>query len=450
LGSANQQELTGSADAPRRRPLGWLSLLALGINGIVGVGIFFAPREVAAAVPGWSALWVYVGVAVMLLPTGLVFARLGRAFPVDGGPYVYARAAFGPRTAFAVGWITYVSALFSTAAVLAGLVDGADQIVGASSTAERLIVELVLLTVLMGALSRGLRLSAIVWSAVTALKLLPLVALPLAAVFAYLASGAAVQPHHSSVEPRALLTAALPVLFALQGFEVVPLPAAQVARPQTSVPLATVGSLVLAAGLYVALHASCLEALPDLGDRTLPLADAAAVYGGYAFRSLVIGTTSLSAFGIVVGMLAMTPRYLAPLGRQDSLGFGLDLQSAGAVPRRAFAVTYALLFVMLCASALWGSVGHLLALSSLSVTLQYGATSVSLWALASKGEAGLSPRDRWPVPLALVGSGLFLLGASALEIPILGAMLSVGFGARALGKRKRSNDHVGTDLTRSP
>jgi amino acid transporter len=393
-------------DASHRRPLGLFSLIALGINGIVGVGIFYAPSEVAGAVPGWRGLWVYALVATLLLPTALVFARLGRAFPEDGGPYLYARAAFGPRAAFVVGWITYVSALFSTAAVLVGLVDNSSEAIGARS------------------------------AGVAVLKSLPLVALPLAALFA---SGAAEAEHWAAPAPRGrLLAATLPVLFALQGFEVVPLPAAQVRNSKRSVPLATVGSLLFASALYVALHASCLAAIPDLGEHKLPLADAALAYGGPVFSRLVIAATSVSALGIVIGMIAITPRYLAPLGRDDALGFGLDEQSGQAVPERAFAVTYVLLLTMLVANAIWGSVGQLLALSSLSVTVQYAATAAALFFLASRSAVGLSPSDRWPAPLAVLSCAMFMSGAKTLEIPILAALLGLGFVVRALAGRSRA------------
>jgi amino acid transporter len=415
-----------------RRPLRLPSLFALGVNGIVGVGIFFAPKEVADAVPGWRGLWVYAAVTILLLPTGFVFARLGQAFEEDGGPYLYARAAFGPRAAFAVGWLTYVSALFSTAAVLVGLVDSAADSLSIAARAWRLLAELALLTVLMGILSRGLRLSAIAWSAVTLLKSLPLVALPLAAWLVAPESS----PHSPSPEPHGhLLAAALPVLFSLQGFEIVPLPAAQVEHPRKNVPLATLGSLVFAGVLYVLLHASCLRVLPDLGAHDVPLADAAEAYGGIPFRRVIVGATSVSALGIVIGMLAMTPRYLAPLGRPDALGFRLDEQSPRAIPERAFVVTFALLVLMLSANAVWGSIGHLLALASLSVTLQYGVTAAALFALASRAERGLSPADRWPAPLVLFACILFLFGASSLEIPVVLAMLCLGFVARAVHGR---------------
>jgi amino acid transporter len=417
-----------------KRPLRLPSLFALGVNGIVGVGIFFAPKEVASVLPGASGLVAYVAVTILLLPTGLVFARLGRAFPEDGGPYLYARAAFGPRASFAVGWITYVSALFSTAAVLVGLVDATAGSVGAGSAAWRFVLEMALLSVLMGMLSRGLRLSALVWTAITVLKSLPLVALPLAALFAE--RSAPVAAHHEGAPTGRLLVAALPVVFALQGFEVVPLPAAQVEQPARNVPLATLGSLAFAGALYVALHASCLAALPDLASHELPLADAANVFGGATLRTVIVGATSISALGVVIGMLAMTPRYLAPLGRDDALGFRLDEQNASAIPMRAFIVTYALLVAMITANSVWGSLGHLLALASLSVTLQYGVTAAALFALASRGERGLTARDRWSAPFVLLSCGLFLFGASALEIPIVLGMLALGLVARSFRRAR--------------
>jgi basic amino acid/polyamine antiporter, APA family len=440
------------ATAKSSRPaLGFASLLALGINGIIGVGIFFAPREVAAAVPGWRGLFVYALVTILVVPTALVFARLGRAFPEDGGPYLYARAAFGTHAAFAVGWTTYVSALFSTATVLVGLVDGTAVALGIVSSGGRLAAALTLLTVLTFALSRGLRISALAWSTVTVLKSLPLAVLPIAAIvllagaFGPPAWFAAPMASPTSPAPSSaghLLAAALPVLFALQGFEVVPLPAAQVQCPERNVPLATVGSLLMVACLYVALHATCVLALPDLAHDDLPLAHAAAVLGGRPLYSLVATATSISAFGIVVGMLAMTPRYLAPLGREDALGFGLDQLSDRAVPTRAFLVTYPLLFGILIANAVWGSIGNLLALSSLSVTLQYAVTAAALFVLSSRGSAGLSPRDRWPAPLALVSCGLLLLGASKFEIPIVAAMVTLGFLVRA-SRRYRNPSRLG-------
>ena len=108
------------ADPTLPRPVGAVQLLALGLNGIVGVGIFFAPASVAASAPGLGAVAVFALTGFALLPAAVTFATLGRRFDEDGGPVVFARAAFGERVSFLVGWVAYVSALFSTAAVSVG------------------------------------------------------------------------------------------------------------------------------------------------------------------------------------------------------------------------------------------------------------------------------------------------------------------------------------------
>ena len=80
--------------------------------------------------------------------------------------------------------------------------------------------------------------------------------------------------------------AALVATFTYQGFEIVPVLAGQARRPAFSVPLATVGSLVIAAVLYVVLQAACAAALPHLASSPAPLVEAAAVYGGPGLAAL--------------------------------------------------------------------------------------------------------------------------------------------------------------------
>ena len=164
-----------------------LQLLALGLNGIVGVGIFFVPASVAATAPGLGAVLVFVGTGLCLLPAALTFATLGRRFDEDGGPVVFARAAFGDRVSFLVGWVAYVSALFSTAAVTVGLTRATLPALGLDGGLAARIAPALLVTLFAAVVASGLRLSARVWTSLTALKLVPLVLL----VAAYASRGAA-------------------------------------------------------------------------------------------------------------------------------------------------------------------------------------------------------------------------------------------------------------------
>lgn len=161
----------------RSPELGFWSLCALGVNGMVGVGIFFAPAKVAALVPGSAGTWVYALTTLAIAPVAACYALLGARFDRDGGPFVWAQAAFGGHVAYAVGWISYVSAVFSTAAVVSGLGQYLGPYLGFVGAANARLFSTLSVMVLGLLVAAGLRLSAWVWNGLTVAKLVPLVAL---------------------------------------------------------------------------------------------------------------------------------------------------------------------------------------------------------------------------------------------------------------------------------
>ena len=338
-------------------------------------------------------------------------------------PYVWARLAFGPRAAFFIGWLTYVSALFSSATVVTGLSEHLLTIVGNRLLPQKAVALLAVL-VLCLATSAGLRVSALAWSAVTVLKVLPLLlltglALQLA-LFGRLPS-ASPPPTGATVDiGRALLL----VVFALQGFEVVPVLAGS-ARVQRSVPWATLGTLVACTAFYVVLHAICVVALPDLATQKAPLVAAAQVLGGDFWARLLSAGQIVSALGIAFGQFVTTPRYLAALGREDALGSWIGAVDVRLVPQRAVWITgaSAALFV------LREDLGALFALSSIAVLAQYAVAVLSLALLAKRGHHDVArKRAIWALP-ALIGIALVARGAEPREllttaaVTVLGALL---------------------------
>jgi amino acid transporter len=413
------------------RPVGPVALLALGINGIVGVGIFFVPADVARQAPGSASVLVFAATAVVLLPVALTFAALGTRFSEDGGPVVYARAAFGERASFAVGWIAYVSALSSSSAVMVGLISAAGPGLGLAGPVGQRVGAFLLATGLAGICALGLKLSARTWTGLTALKLLPLLALAGAFVVAVLAASPRAVPAAVAAGPPAWLAAALTVTFAYQGFEIVPVIAGQASTPSRSVPWATVGSLVVSAVLYVVLQAACVFALPDLAASSAPLAEAAGVFGGPSLSALLAAGTSVSALGIAFGMTVTTPHYLASLARGGGLGWGLERLDDRNVPLRALAVTWVLVSILIQA----GSRSELFALSSVAVLAQFVVTAFALAALAWRRRRGLRRAHALlAVPSALVGLAL-ASGASRREAVVAGAALLLGVLLRVLSPR---------------
>lgn len=385
-----------------RPPLGPITLLALGVNGIVGVGIFVAPPTVARAFPGAAGALLYPAIAIACLPVALVYARLSRAFPTDGGPALYAARAFGPRVASAIGAVVWVSALFSSAAVTRALADRFGY--AAISIALSILLALVNL--------RGLRLSAWAWTTLTVAKLTPLIVLALYGLTASHPSTPASTYQPLTAASSARGAAMLAVLFALQGFEIVALPAGQAREPEKNVPRATIGALLVAGTLYALVHLACARGLPMLATSKAAIPEASAVLGGARLsRAIDVGVTA-SIAGIVIGMHAMTPRYLSALTRERQ----------SEVPRTAILVT-AVTIALLC---MFSSLPQLLSLSSIAVLAQFGTTAIALIVLASKRVAGLTKRDLWPAPLALVVVAVLLSQALLREIALAAAVALAG------------------------
>jgi amino acid transporter len=410
--------MSAGADRANSRPVGPLQLLALGVNGVVGVGIFFVPASAAARAPGLGAVAVFALTGLALVPAALTFATLGRRFDEDGGPVVFARAAFGERVAFLVGWVAYVSALFSTAAVTVGLTRATLPALGIGGAFAGAVPAL-LVTLLAAIVASGLRLSARVWTGLTVAKLLPLLLLVLAFALAW---GRFPIPAASAPTPG-WLRAALTVVFACQGFEIVPVIAGQVRASARAVPLATIGALLLAVTLYLGLVLACVTALPTLAVSPAPLAETAAVLGGSGLGRLVAAGTSLSALGITFGMMVTTPRYLSALAAGERELVGLDRVSVNGVPMRALAVTWLVVSVIVSL----GELGELFALSGLAVLLQFGTSALALLVLAARRERELSPFAAWPaVPTLAVVALLVAFGATLREVLVASGMTAVG------------------------
>src|SRR5262249_49144761 len=163
-------EAPAAPDEGSRRPVGALALLALGVNGIVGVGIFFTPATVARLAPGGSSILVFGATGLALIPVALAYAALGRRFDEDGGPVVFARAAFGELFSFLVGWLAYVSAILSASAVMVGLVSAVAPFFGLEGDAALRLAKAGLVTGLALVVGSGISISAGGWATLTVLK----------------------------------------------------------------------------------------------------------------------------------------------------------------------------------------------------------------------------------------------------------------------------------------
>jgi amino acid transporter len=99
-----------------RRSLTLFDVVCIGLNAIVGSGIFLLPDDLYREMGVLSPL-AFLLCGVGLMPIALCYAEAASSVDRTGGPYVYAREAFGEKIGFAVGWMCFANAVFSFAAV---------------------------------------------------------------------------------------------------------------------------------------------------------------------------------------------------------------------------------------------------------------------------------------------------------------------------------------------
>src|SRR3989441_194136 len=87
-----------------KRSLGWVNLVALGIGGIIGAGLFGRTAAAIADRAGPSVVLAFVVAGIGCAFAGLCYAEFASMIPVAGSAYTYSYATMGEFVAWIIGW----------------------------------------------------------------------------------------------------------------------------------------------------------------------------------------------------------------------------------------------------------------------------------------------------------------------------------------------------------
>ena len=316
----------GAAAPPGPAPVRGLSLvdaIGIGINGIVGSGVYLLVAPMAARSGAASVLGVVACGALCVL-IALCFAELASMFDRSGGPYVYARAAFGSIVGFAVGWLGACVGVLGLAAVsngLAGLV--APFVPGLSRVPHGATLLSLAVICGFGAINyRGVKAGGRTSTVLSAVKIGPLVVLAIAGLSLVTRESLArvvAAPAEGQGFLHAVAGAAFLAIFMTSGFEYATVPAGEVRNPRRTVPLALMGSLIFAAVLYAMLQLGALAAFPDLETHAAPLPDLGVRLFGSGFGRLIYAASWVSMLGFCSGVALVAPRYFFAMAEDGYL-----------------------------------------------------------------------------------------------------------------------------------
>jgi APA family basic amino acid/polyamine antiporter len=339
------------------RSVGTLDLTALGLGAIIGTGIFVIIGE-AIGDSGPAIILSFLLAGVTCVFSALSYAELASTIPVSGSAYTYAYATMGELLAWIIGWDLILEYGVSVAAVAVGwggylqnlldsvfgisLPDAIAQPPGEGGTINLPAVVLVLAVTAL--LVAGVRESARANTVMVLLKLAILVFFIIVGVTAFNGDHfTPFAPHGTS----GVVDAAALIFFAYIGFDAVSTSGEESRRPARDLPIAIVGSLVIATVLYilVAIVATGLAPAKTLADADAPLTEAMQA-GGFGWSANILSIGALIAItSVVLTILYGQTRITFAMCRD-----GLLPRSLGTLNRRKTPARITLLFGLFVAA----------------------------------------------------------------------------------------------------
>ncbi len=378
-----------------KRSLTLTDVVALGINGVIGQGIFLLPGLAAARLgPASIVSLALAGLLCFLL--AICFAEVGSRFRSTGGAYIYAREAFGDFVGFEVGWMTCCVAVISWAAlangftvVLAHFIPGVDQ-----GWVQK-ITAIGLMFALMGVNLFGAKAGAKVSTFFSIAKLIPLTLFIVVGLLHIDTSlFTPFSPHgYSDLAGTTLL-----IMYAYVGFETLVVPAGEMANPQRAVPLALVTVMTIVAIVYILVLTVAVGTLPELAGHGNPVAAASARIMGPIGGGIVAVGIVISVFGTNSGAALVSPRRFYALAERGDLPRSIaETNPKTGAPTRAIVLCFALSALL----SLTGTFKELAILAVIARFLQYIPTCLAAIVLRRNDESD-EPIDSFRLPFGPV------------------------------------------------
>lgn len=375
-------------------------LVALVLNTIVGAGIFGLPSRVQAQVGTYSVLaWLLCAVPIVLIV--LCFAEVGSRFKDTGGPYLYARAAFGSLIGFEVGWLMWLARVTAFAALgnlfvgyLGYFMPALSVGLGRASVIVAVVCSLTFANIV------GVRSTATVTNVFTVGKLIPLLLFVAVGLFFISPENYSlgVRPAYSSFS-----TAMLLMVFAYSGFEAAVVPTGEARDPGRHFPFALLTGIAVVVVLFVLIQVVCIGTLPGLARSERPLSDASVSFLGGAGASIMAAGALVSVAGAMNGVVLVSSRLLFAMAEQRQLpGFLVTIHRRFHTPHVAILIS-ALCMLGLTLSSTFISA---LTVSTLIRLVTYVAVCAALPVLRLTRHMGSAAAFVAPAGLCVSGAGL--------------------------------------------
>jgi len=325
-----------AGDHTLKRTLGAWSLVALGIGGIIGAGIFVRTAAAIAERSGPSVTVAFLVAALGCAFAGLCYAEFASMIPIAGSAYTYSYATMGEFVAWIIGWdlvLEYAVGAATVAIAWSEYFNKVLEFVGlevpyqwrhspfehsADGVAGIMNIPAIFILLLLSLLLiRGTRESAVVNNLIVITKV-SIVLLVIAIGWQFInpanhtpfipAPTTYTTPQgvtHAYGGVMGILGAAGVVFFAFIGFDAVSTAAQETRNPKRDMPAGILGSLVLCTVLYV-LFSYVLSGVATVEDFRTQGREASVAFAiehymtGYGWLAKLVTVAILAGFSSVI------------------------------------------------------------------------------------------------------------------------------------------------------
>ncbi|HKC64777.1 MAG TPA: APC family permease [Pyrinomonadaceae bacterium] len=399
-------------------------LVAVVINGIIGAGIFGLPSKVYGLIGSYSLIAFFTCALVVTLII-LCFAEVGSRFDATGGPYLYAREAFGPVVGFEVGWLQWLARITAFAANSNLLVEYLSLFWPSAVSEPWRSIIIAGITVTLTVINIvGVRNATVFGNFFTIGKLIPLILFAIVGLFFINAGNYsfAARPGYTAFSSSVLL-----LIYAFTGFEMAVIPSGEVENPQRNIPIALLTAIGVVASIYILVQLVSIGTLPGLAGSTKPLADASRNFMGAAGVFVISVGAIISIVGnLNITILAGSRLPYAMAERNQLPRFLAATHKRFHTPHFAILISAAVMLAL----SISGTFIYALTISAIARLLTYAATCAALPKFRLTASA---PPSRFKAPAGIfVSIASLLLAAWLLSNSALKEARDAGIAA-ALG-----------------
>jgi basic amino acid/polyamine antiporter, APA family len=420
-GRASGDELAAD-DSPEpagARGFGLTTATALIVGSIIGVGIFNLPTSLAGYGPITLVSMALTTVGALAL--ALLFASLSRRLPADGGPYAYARVAYGNAVGFVNAWSYWITAWAGNAAIAVGWVLYVEVFINKGHE-KGLSILLVLVGLWVPALINlsGVKNMGSVQVVTTVIKFVAVGFM--ATVGLFFMSSANFHPWNASGESAisAIGGGMAIALFSYLGVETAAVAAAKVRDPDRNIPRSTIFGTLATAVVYMLSLTAVFGILPasTLAGSSAPFSDAAnVIFGGTWAGKVMAVAVIISGFGALTGWTMICAEMPLAAAKDGLFPERFKRMTAGGVPAFGIIASTVLASVAIVVNYV-GANGAtvfttLVLMTGITAAIPYGFSALAQlkWRLADHRqlETPRFTRDVVVAGLSLVFSILFIV-----------------------------------------